>query len=1109
MPPINLTRFHGYLDDEPRSFPGVVILDRSILQALDLTFERTLSMRFEPHAHPYVQQLVARLVRGSIPRLQGADTEYQGGGPGGPRPVLHAETFVSRYDPTGPVEKPYPVEELEFGSRGAYSVYNWELFFHVPLTIAIHLSRSQRFAEAQRWFHYVFDPTADGEGPAPARFWGVRPFQTSDVVMIEEILVNLATGEDPKLRQETIDSIGAWMDDPFRPHLVARYRPSAYMLKTVMAYLDNLIAWGDSLFRQDTRESINEATQLYVLAANLLGPRPQPVPSKGDASPRTYAQLRGQLDAFGNALSELEAEIPLDTAPRPLRRRLTTRDEERTRLDALRSVGLYFCVPRNDQLVGYWDTVADRLFKIRNSLDIEGRFRQLPLFEPPIDPGLLARAVAAGVDVGAVVSGMSQPLPLVRFWVLVRQAAEICQEVKSLGTSLLAAMEKEDAEALAILRARHERVILELMESVRYAQWHEAIKNREGVERSIDAARERHAHYLRLLGAVDVGIPELDPLDVDSLMEMRFRSEEPGVVGVPAPITFAEMDPDHERRVLSQYEGDELAKLQEARGNEWSAEMQDRIGMAMSLIPDFGLQFEPLGMGLSVSFGGSNLAEMMTFTASFDRAKAAARTYEAGMAARIGSYERREQEWALQSNVAAREISQLYKQLRASQIREAITKREWDDHKRQIEHAERIEEFLTNEKDGKKTNQAFYAWMKREVRGLYAQCFQLAFDAAKKAERALGHELGDPEASYLSLGYTAGNEGLLAGEKLYLDIKRMELAYHELNRREYEITKHVSLRQLDPRALMSLRQTGRCEVELPEALFDLDGPGHYFRRIRTVSVTVPAVTGPYTSVACTLTLLKSSIRRSPLLRDGEYARAGDEDERFSDNWSSVQSVVTSGGERDSGLFEPSLRDERYLPFEGAGVVSKWRIELPTPVRQFDYETITDVVLHILYTAREAGGLLRDAAVVHLEEQIAAASTVGSVQLLSVRHDFPLAWARFQAATGVSSSAPAELQLELREEHYPFWSRGRREALHAIELFASRGGPAVEVIYPEDGRENTTSLQPDPTLDGLRVGALTPGDSSDPMPPPLGEFSLRLSDNTMDDLWLAVAWGGET
>ena len=35
----------------------------------------------------------------------------------------------------------------------------------------------------------------------------------------------------------------------------------------------------------------------------------------------------------------------------------------------------------------------------------------------------------------------------------------------------------------------------------------------------------------------------------------------------------------------------------------------------------------------------------------------------------------------------------------------------------------------------------------------------------------------------------------------------------------------------------------------------------------------------------------------------------------------VQSIVTSHGQNDSGLFELNFRDERYLPFEGAGAIS--------------------------------------------------------------------------------------------------------------------------------------------------------------------------------------------
>ena len=59
-----------------------------------------------------------------------------------------------------------------------------------------------------------------------------------------------------------------------------------------MKYIDNLIAWGDQLFRRDTIEAINEATQLYVLAADTLGPRPESIPPRGVLAPETYAQLK-------------------------------------------------------------------------------------------------------------------------------------------------------------------------------------------------------------------------------------------------------------------------------------------------------------------------------------------------------------------------------------------------------------------------------------------------------------------------------------------------------------------------------------------------------------------------------------------------------------------------------------------------------------------------------------------------------------------------------------------------------------------------------------------------------------------------------------------------
>ena len=81
----------------------------------------------------------------------------------------------SAYAPTARVAQTYPFDEVEFQTGGAYERYNWELFFHIPLLIAERLKANQRFAEAQRWFHFIFDPRAS-DGAVPQRYWRTKPF---------------------------------------------------------------------------------------------------------------------------------------------------------------------------------------------------------------------------------------------------------------------------------------------------------------------------------------------------------------------------------------------------------------------------------------------------------------------------------------------------------------------------------------------------------------------------------------------------------------------------------------------------------------------------------------------------------------------------------------------------------------------------------------------------------------------------------------------------------------------------------------------------------------------------------------------------------------------
>ena len=88
----------------------------------------------------------------------------------------------------------------------------------------------------------------------------------------------------------------------------------------------------------------------------------------------------------------------------------------------------------------------------------------------------------------------------------------------------------------------------------------------------------------------------------------------------------------------------------------------------------------------------------------------------------------------------------------------------------------------------------------------------------------------------------------------------------------------------------------------------------------------------------------------------------DDPDIFVENNIPFKAVATSTAQNDSGVFELNFRDERYLSFEGAGVISTWKLELNgkykkedgtnIDISQFDYDSISDVILQIRYTARE-------------------------------------------------------------------------------------------------------------------------------------------------------------
>jgi hypothetical protein len=1004
--------------------------------------------KFENFFHPFIGELIAKLNRDSLPGM--LDAKWQDG--------LKQDFFKALYNPTE--DKLVHVvsfpKEIDVSEDGPYANYNWELFFHIPLTIAVHLSKNQRFAEAQRWFHYIFDPTSnDHSVDSRRRFWKFLAFRNpedskriEDIVRILSLPRSELSPDDQSLQDGVMKGYNAIRNKPFQPHAVARTRHLAYQYNVVMKYLDNLIAWGDHLFQQDTLEAINEATQLYVLAANILGARPQQIPQRGTVKAKSFAQLKkGGLGPIGDALVDLEAQFPLNLAAHNSGAGGDAGDSS-----ALFGIGrtLYFCIPPNDKMLVYWNIVADRLFKIRHCMDIAGVVRPLALFDPPIDPGMLVKAAAAGIDIGSIVSGLNQPIGPVRCLILIQKAIELCGEVRSLGNALLSAIEKGDAEHLALIRQRHEVQIQQMAQEVRFLQWKSAQEATTSLLTSRGTALERLHYYQRLLGlqadpnasdtlvldhpAKPDALPTLTEenfdeiygklvgqydkaLTLQKLVDLKIAADSTtdGLAGL-----FSGSGSGSGRLYLNTNEDAELnSHLPRARDTALLGSASNALAAGFAPVPDPKLNLHFWGIGGTVDLKvGTALVAAAKIAGDVFAIVAGWEREQAGMTSKTASYERRADDWILQYNLAAHELMQIGRQILTSLIAEQIAYHEYLSMKQQIANAQEVDQFLHD----KFTNEDLHLWMQGEIARLYYEYYRFAFDTARKAERTMKQELMRPEVDaqdFIQFNYwDGGRKGLLSGEALYLDVKRMEMAYHDNNKRELEMTKHVSLRQLNPVALLALKATGSCQVPIPEWLYDLDCPGHCMRRIKNVALSIPSVTGPFTSVNCTLSLLKSSLRKSPIAGE-DYMRQGSEDDRFVDYIGAVQSIVTSTGLNDSGMFETNLRDERFLPFEGAGALSTWKLDLPKDYRVFDYNTISDVILHIRYTARQ--GVEPAKVNAALDELFQQASQANLALLFSLRYDFPTEWSAFVNGAGDFTAA-------IRKDYFPYFTQGKQKQI---------------------------------------------------------------------------------
>lgn len=633
--------------------------------------------------------------------------------------------------------------------------------------------------------------------------------------------------------------------------------------------------------------------------------------------------------------------------------------------------------PLNPRLIELYEHVQDRLALV-HACDSAERLRNETLRCGPAyvgnDPARHGWAVA--VERCADEEEWCHPVSPYRFQFLVQKAQELAARVHELGGALLAAIEKGDAEYLAATRARQENEISVLGRKVREDQWRDADWQVQSLQKNKEADQSSRRYYAKLIS------DDLNP------NEQQYVSQ-----------TGTALD---ERMASNVIEG--VAEL-------------------MDVIPDIFVGFPCEETQLPV---GTKLAGLFKTIARVTNTLADMAGTTGALALTQAGWDRRLQEWTHQVEVLDIQIEQVELQILGAERRRDQALRELDVQERQIENSKEVLDFLRD----KFTSHAAYLWLQKEGAQLHHRMYELAMHTARQAERAFNVERGHLTRRFLpSACWGNLKEGLLAGERLQLSLAQMEKEYLDGNVREHELSTDFSLRCYFPMEFLRLKLIGRCEIEIPEWMFDLGYPGHYMRRIKSVSLTIPCVVGPYTGVHCRLTLLRSETRIDPSVAPAAShcchqcrPRGGYEacphDPRVVRQYGASEAIATSHAQNDSGMFELNFRDERHLPFEFAGAASRWRIELPQESNWFDMDTLSDVILHMNYTAREGGHALTHAAREAAKHRLPDRGW----RLFDVRFDMPDAWARLQRPLGEHGGqqrAHRELDWRVERNLFPF------------------------------------------------------------------------------------------
>lgn len=564
----------------------------------------------------------------------------------------------------------------------------------------------------------------------------------------------------------------------------------------------------------------------------------------------------------------------------------------------------HFLPPYNEVLLAYWDKLDIRLYNLRHNLSLEGQPLHLPLFATPIDPQELQRQHSAGAGINTSLNNIAASTSLYRFPLLLERAKSAVGSVMQFGNALQMALEKQDNEALSLLLQQQQQQVLKQTRDIQNANIAILQSSRAATKVMKKGAEARRDYYKQ---QVNNGISSNE----QKALEMRVAAQTLGLTAI-VPLTVGGAL-DTAPNIFGLADG----------GSHWGAISQS------------------ITWGIQITAGGLEQG--------------------AGIQEIKGNYARRAEEWQLQKTLAEQEVAQLQEQLTGLALQISMAEKQRNLAEMEQSHALAIYQMQTTRFSGKE----LYNWMVGRLSGLYYQLFDAAQPLCLMAKSALERDIDASKTQQLfsNAGWNDLYQGLLAGEDLMLNLQKMENIWLIEDQRALEVERTISLAEIYQKsANFNLSEkvadyaSGTVTEELADgsgvsikddilsasikiselALMD-DYPAHMHlgekRRIKQISVTLPALLGPYQDVQATLSYDGSSSG----LANGCTAMA------------------ISRGMNDSGQFQLDFNDGKYLPFEGIDISDQGALVLRFPnataKQQGLLQSLSDIILHIRYTIR--------------------------------------------------------------------------------------------------------------------------------------------------------------